>query len=276
MGDIMGQQAAINGTTLYYDEKGAGTPLLFIHGMCGNANVWRDQMARLAGQFRCLSYDRRGHTRSPLGEIKERTVQLHADDAAALIRELALAPCILVGSSGGARVALDVVRRYPELIAGAVLSEPPLFALDQAGAKTVMGQLKPAIDFAVAQGGQRAAVDAFFDFMCPGLWQKLSESEREPYLQNYVELFGDLQMPTYQVTPEDLARIDRPCLVISGAESLPVLRNIAATLAAAIPGARRLELQGSGHVTYYEKPAEFAAAVASFAESVVGKAHLAP
>ncbi len=265
-------QAAINGTTLYYEEQGQGAPLLFIHGMCGRANVWRDQMERLSGQFHSISYDRRGHGRSPLGGITERSVQLHADDAAALIKELGIAPCLIVGSSGGARIALDVVRRYPELAAGAVLSEPPLFALDQTGTRAMMGELKPRLEAAVGQGGPRAAVDAFFDFMCPGLWSKLADAEREPYRAQHVELFGDLQMPAYQVAPEDLAGIDRPCLIVSGSESLPLLRNVANILANNIPGARLVELQGSGHVTYYERPAEFATAVASFAQAVAGNA----
>src|SRR6476620_8324653 len=93
----------INGTDLYYEETGSGPGLLFVHGMCGNAGAWQDQTRRLRSRFRCVAYDRRGHSRSPLGQIERRTVELHADDAAELIRALHLAPCLLVGSSGGAR-----------------------------------------------------------------------------------------------------------------------------------------------------------------------------
>ena len=38
----------IRDTTLYYESTGDGTPLLFIHGMCGDADVWRGQVDRLA------------------------------------------------------------------------------------------------------------------------------------------------------------------------------------------------------------------------------------
>ena len=156
----------LNGADVHYQERGAGPPVLFVHGMCGDAEVWED---RLAGRFRCVAYDRRGHSRSSLGDVQQRTVGLHADDAAALIRVLGLAPCLLVGSSSGARVGLDVARRYPELLAGAVLSEPPLFALDPAGGAALRAALGPALQRALAAGGPRAAVDAFFAFMCPGL-----------------------------------------------------------------------------------------------------------
>jgi pimeloyl-ACP methyl ester carboxylesterase len=253
-----------NGTELYYHERGAGPAILFVHGMCGDADVWSDQVARLSGDFRCVAYDRRGHTRSRLGDVQQRTVELHADDAAALIRALDLAPCLLVGSSGGARVALDVVRRYPGLLRGAVLSEPPVFALDPTGGAQVMADLKPRIQAAMA-AGPRAAVDAFFDYMCPGLWHAIDDDRREPYRANAGELLPDLQMPTYQVTPADLASVRVPCLIVKGDRSNPSLMRIADVLAARIPDAEMVELRGSGHVTYAEQPAAFAAAVRAFA-----------
>ncbi len=98
-------------------------------------------MARLGDAFRTVAYDRRGHTRSRRSEVTE-SVELHADDAAAVIRALGLAPVILVGSSGGARICLDVVRRYPDLVRGAMLSEPPVFSLSSAIAEEFMAAVK--------------------------------------------------------------------------------------------------------------------------------------
>jgi 3-oxoadipate enol-lactonase len=259
----------VNGTTLYYDEAGTGQPLLFIHGMCGDASVWADQMLRLAPHFHCVAYDRRGHSRSPLGQIGQRTVELHADDAAQLILELGLAPCLVVGSSGGARIALDLIRRYPRLVRGAVLSEPPVMALAPDGGKAFIEQVKPAVEAAVARGGPRAAVDAFFEIVCPGLWRALDEARRDvPYRANAPELFGDLTMPQYHIASADLTEIRVPSLMIRGSESHPMLRAIAGLLAETIAHAQLLELQGSGHVTYAEKPGEFATAVESFAGSL--------
>src|SRR5206468_7700975 len=113
-----------NGTTLYVEQAGAGPSLVFVHGMCGDARVWADQVERLSDRLRCMTYDRRGHTRSPRTEVAER-VELHADDLAALIAALDLAPTVVVGSSSGARITLDLIRRYPHLVRGAVMSEPP-------------------------------------------------------------------------------------------------------------------------------------------------------
>jgi 3-oxoadipate enol-lactonase len=57
-------------------------------------------------------------------------------------------------------------------------------------------------------------------------------------------------------------------LVIAGSESPPGLRSVARILAATLPDARFVELDGSGHVTHLEMPDEFAAAVAAFAAEI--------
>lgn len=261
---------SLNGADVYYEERGSGPPVLFIHGMCGNANVWDGQVDRLAGRFRCVAYDRRGHSRSSLGDVEQRTVELHGDDAATLIRALGLTPCLLVGSSGGARVALDVVLRYPELLRGAVLSEPPLFALDPTGAAQFQAEVRPRLQQAMAAGGPRAAVDAFFEYVCPGLWRAIDEKRREVYRANAGELMPDLQMPPYRVGRDDLAGVRVPCLVVKGDRSHPVLMRIADRLAEGIPGAELVPLRGSGHVTYAEQPAAFADAVRAFAARLDG------
>src|SRR5215470_12125305 len=115
-----GDMVAVRGTHIYVEDTGSGPTLLFIHGMCGDADVWQGQVQRLAGRFRCVTYDRRGHTRSPRGDATE-SVQTHAEDAAALIETLGLHP-IVVGSSGGARIGVELARHHGDLIAGAVLS----------------------------------------------------------------------------------------------------------------------------------------------------------
>jgi 3-oxoadipate enol-lactonase len=141
----------IRNTVLYYESTGDGTPLLFIHGMCGDANVRRGQVLRLAGRFRCITYDRRGHTRSAMGREPE-SVPTHAKDAAALITVLGVRP-IVVGSSGGARIAVELARRHPDLLAGAVVSEPPIFSLEQSAGDALMAERGAAVGPAAASEG---------------------------------------------------------------------------------------------------------------------------
>mgnify|MGYP000909108877 CR=1 FL=1 len=258
----------INGASLYVRETGSGVPALFIHGMCGNANVWDDQVSRLSSTLHCVTYDRRGHSRSALGDVIERTVELHADDAAALVKALDLGPGVLVASSGGARIGVDLLRRYPDLFRSAVLSEPPIFSLDpEYGGAGIMADLQPSIEAALEAGNPRGAVDAFFEYMCPGLWAQLDDHGKEPYRANHVELMGDLRMPPYAISVEDLAHMQTPATIVTGSTSHPVLRRVAKTIADAMPHARRVELSGVGHVTYAEAPADFAELVRERAKS---------
>lgn len=256
----------VRDTTIYYKQAGQGPALLFTHGMCGDATVWAGQVVRLAGRFSCITYDRRGHTRSGLGTEPE-SVTTHAADAAALIEALGLARPVLVGSSGGARIAVELARTRPGLLAGAVFSEPPIFTLDPAAGQAFMTEVAAVVRPAAETGGPSAAVDAFFSLACPGLWSRLDETANGPMM------LAESASPPYQLALNDVTGIALPCLVIAGTESHPALRAIAAALVRALPDARFTELAGSGHATYAERPDEFARAVAAFATKVTSRQH---
>jgi pimeloyl-ACP methyl ester carboxylesterase len=264
----------INQTTLHYERTGQGAAMLFMHGMCGDADVWADQAQRFADRYTCVRYDRRGHSRSARGDATI-TDALHADDAAALIDALELAPCLLVGSSGGAAIAVEVALRHGHLLRGTVLSEPPLFSLDPDAGHVVMRELIPLVEEATATGGPRAAVDAFFSFVCPGLWSILDEDRKDRYRANGDIGLTDLRSPSLDITPADLSAVTTPALVIAGGNSHPSFRSVAHRLVAALPDARFLVLEGSGHVTYAEKPDDFANAVAVFAAELDRRAPVA-
>jgi pimeloyl-ACP methyl ester carboxylesterase len=252
----------INETTLYFERAGQGPAVLFVHGMCGHADVWAGQAERLSDRYTCVRYDRRGHTRSARGTAPI-SAAVHADDAAALIDALGLGPCLLVGSSGGAAIGVDVALRHSHLLRGAVFSEPPLFSLDRGARDAAMHDLAPIVE--AATGDLQSAVDAFFSLMCPGLWSILDESGKDRYRANAEIGFTDVRSPSVAVAPADLAAVTVPVLVIAGDSSHRALRSVARRLAAALPDARFVELAGSGHVTYAEQPEAFADAVSMFA-----------
>ena len=257
----------VRDTTLYYERTGEGPALLFIHGMCGDARVWQGQVDRLADRFCCVTYDRRGHTRSALG-VEPESVGTHAADAATLIEVLGLERPVVVGSSGGARIAVELARTRPELLAGAVFSEPPIFGLDPKAGEALMAEIAAVVRPAAEAGGPRAAVDAFFPVLCPGLWSRLDETTKDRYRANGPMMLAELSGQPYPLTIADVATIGMPCMVLAGTISHPSLRAIAAALARALPDARFVELEGSGHVTYAERPDQFAQAVAAFAEEI--------
>src|SRR5439155_22497711 len=146
---------------------------------------------------------------------------------------------------------------------GAVLSEPPVGALAPEAFAAMIGAIAPVVKEAADEGGPRAAVDAFFAAICPGLWSAIDDARRDRYRDNAPMLFADLGMPSYQITMDDVARIDVPTLVLAGTRSHPGLHDAARNLARGLPDARFTELD-CGHVTYAERPDQFARAVAAF------------
>ena len=145
----------ISDGSLCYERVGDGPTIPFVRGIFGDADAWTNQAARLSDGHTCVRYDRRGYTRSTRGADM-------VTDAAALIETLGLAPCLVVGSSSGALITVDVALRHHRLLRGVVLSEPPLFNLDPRAGHAFMSELASRIDEAMATRGPPAGVDARF------------------------------------------------------------------------------------------------------------------
>jgi pimeloyl-ACP methyl ester carboxylesterase len=120
----------VPGATLYYEVRGSGSVLLLISGGPVDAGVFSDLAGRLSDRYRVVSYDQRGHSRSRLdGEPEDIPVSLHAEDAAALLREVGDGPAHVYGSSGGGTIGLELVARNPELVRTLLAHEAPLMEL---------------------------------------------------------------------------------------------------------------------------------------------------
>lgn len=256
----------INGTTLHYERSGRGPVLLFVHGAFGHADNWADQAIRLSDRYTCVRYDRRGYSRSPRGAVTVSTTT-HADDAAALIEALELEPCLVVGSSSGAAVTVELARRHPQLLRGMILSEAPLFGLDPAAAEAAMAELAPVLEAATSSSDPRTAVDAFAAFAFPQGWAMLDDDRRNRLRDNAEAGFDEVQSPPVPIGPDDLAGIRVPALVLAGTESHPAFRAISEQLVAGLADARFVEID-SGHTPYLEVPDTFAHIVSTFAAEI--------
>jgi pimeloyl-ACP methyl ester carboxylesterase len=120
----------VPGATLYYETRGDGPVLLMIPGGPTDAGVFAGIAPILAEKHTVVTYDPRGHSRSPLdGPPEDIPVSVHADDAAALIEATSDGPAVVFGSSGGATIGLDLVARRPELVTTFVAHESPVMML---------------------------------------------------------------------------------------------------------------------------------------------------
>jgi pimeloyl-ACP methyl ester carboxylesterase len=112
------------GIVFHYLDAGRGTPFVFQHGLGGDVGQPAGLVRRPKG-IRLLCLDARAHGRTqPLGDPSALTFDAFGDDLVALLDHLSLERAVIGGISMGAGVALNVAVRYPERVAGLVLSRP--------------------------------------------------------------------------------------------------------------------------------------------------------
>jgi 3-oxoadipate enol-lactonase len=112
-----------DGCDLYYEEAGEGVPILLIHPAGATASTWGAATQELARIGRVLTYDRRGYARS--GGQPVRSVATHTADAAALLEASGAPPAVVVGTSAGAAIAIDLAVRHPDLLRVVIAHEFP-------------------------------------------------------------------------------------------------------------------------------------------------------
>ena len=110
----------VNGVPMWYDERGDGDPLVLLHGGLSDSRDFTGSLDTLAGRFRLLLPERRGHghTADTAGPL---TIEVMAQDTIAFLDKLVGGPARLVGYSAGAIVALGVALRRPDLVDRLVL-----------------------------------------------------------------------------------------------------------------------------------------------------------
>lgn len=145
----------VNGTSLAVDRRGAGQPLLLIHGGGEDASMLAGQAESLAAAgFEVYAYDRRGTGRSgrqdwPAPDAADQ----HADDAAALAEALGLQRPTVVGVSSGGVIALRLAALHPDLVGRVVAWEPPAAGVVPGGAAIGAEIMQPVDEHLAAHPG---------------------------------------------------------------------------------------------------------------------------
>jgi len=112
-----------NGTRTYYERRGEGPPVVFVHGMVMSTTMWARQLAALSGEFTTVAYDVRGHGRTGGSPVETYSMDLFADDLDALLTALDIERPVLCGLSMGGAVVQAYAARHPENVAALVLAD---------------------------------------------------------------------------------------------------------------------------------------------------------
>lgn len=106
-----------------YDAGGDGLPVLFQHGLCGDARQTAEAFPD-DHRFRLITLECRGHGTSDAGDAKYFSIDTFSRDLSALIGELGLEGFALGGISMGAAISLNLAIRHPGAIKGLVFARP--------------------------------------------------------------------------------------------------------------------------------------------------------
>jgi len=109
-----GQFIDINGARIFYEEHGAGDPLVLLHGGLMSSASWAGVVPLLSERYRVITPDSRGHGRSsnPAGRLSYEQL---ADDAAELIAALGVQRPAVGGWSDGGQAVLELAIRHPDV-----------------------------------------------------------------------------------------------------------------------------------------------------------------
>jgi pimeloyl-ACP methyl ester carboxylesterase len=250
------------GVEIAWSELGQGRPVLLIHETAANASVWDSVIRVLAADARAVSYDRRGwgHSSAP-EDYRRTTIEEQSEDAVSLLEAAEAAPAVIVGAGVGAMVALDLLLRRPDLVAGTVLIEPPVL------------QLLPMATEALSDDRRRlegvaAAGDVIDLYLTGGLPALGAEVSRLPEQllaaarERPASVIAEMGIAAAWRTPlPRLAAAKRPSTIVTAPSTPPLLREAAAALADPLAEATAREVD-SGSAPPHVGAAEAVAAMA--------------
>jgi pimeloyl-ACP methyl ester carboxylesterase len=249
---------------LPYRVRGHGPTVVLVHGAGEDRRAWGAQERALAGEFRVVTYSRRGHP--PLrGAGGDYTYDQHVADLVALIRGLGAGPVFLVGHSYGAYLALRVVADHPELVRGAVLAEPPVPWLiadrpEYPAIERTRAAVFDSVRAALAVGDSVSALRLFVDWTnaAPATFATMTRAEQAQALANTGPLRRMLAAGgPPPISCERLGQVTRPVLLIEGARTNPYFHLGEAALLRCLPRAGHVTLAAASHHSIWQDSTGF-------------------
>ncbi len=115
-----------DGVKIHYASLGEGPVIVMIHGFPDFWYSWRNQMAALSSDYKCVAVDLRGYNKSdqPKG-VENYDMKLVISDIAAVIKSLGLEKAIVMGHDWGGMVAWQFALNYPGMCEKLVICNLP-------------------------------------------------------------------------------------------------------------------------------------------------------
>ncbi len=242
-----------DGVTLHYEVHGEGPVLLLSHGYSATAEMWRGQVAALSAGHRLVLWDMRGHGQSdspddPALYSEAATVA----DMAAILDAVGAKTAIVGGLSLGGYMSLAFHARHPGRVrALLIIDTGPGFKKDEA---------RTAWNSRAEETARRFETEGLAALSSGSAERRLGTHRGAKGLAGAAR--GMLAQRDDTVI-QSLPGVRVPSLVVVGSEDKPFLAA-SDYMAAKIPGARKVVIEGAGHAANIDRPEAFNAALLAF------------
>lgn len=240
------------GIEISFERYGAGPPLVLVHGsFSDHATNWQEIRAQLADRYTVHAVARRGRGETPA--TQGHGVLDEARDVAAVLETLPDA--FLLGHSYGAQTALAAAALAPAHVRTLVLYEPPYPSLASG--------IRPRLEALAERGDWDGLVETFMRDGLEVPAAEVAEIKASPFWHVWTAdapaTLGDLRaLATYAFDPERFRTLAMPVVFLVGSESPRALYATDA-LAAVLPQARVVTLEGQAHEGMTNAPEQFVA-----------------
>jgi non-heme chloroperoxidase len=257
-----------DGGTLHVIERGQGRPLILLHGVTLQAEVWAPLLHLLSDRFRVMAVDVRGHGQSVVGDegVGRRAA---AQDVVSLLEHFDLTDAVLAGHSMGGMIIGETCTRHGDVVAQRVAG---LVFMNTASARLVPPAALPAVRVARRRAGARVAAGrqlprlvgpnnrsliatraAFGAHPSGAAVEQARRMGEAVDLRYYIPLWTDLLDYDGEA---GLEMFDGPALVLVGSLDRLTPPAMARRLASHLADAELHVIPGAGHQLLQERPRE--------------------
>lgn len=245
-----------------FSVEGSGPALFLIHGIGASRHSWDGLVSRLRPYFRCISYDLRGHGRSPRPPPPYALEDL-VEDLERLRRELGIECAHFAGHSLGGMIGPAYARRHPSRVRSLGLLSTAAFRSPEDSAK-VRGVVQAMRSSGIAPVLETLKDRWFtpeFGLRCPDVierrMQQVIDTDPDVFLSVF-DIYAQTEMSPW------LSEITHPCLVLTGENDGGCNPRLNRLIAAALPAATLSILPRLRHAILLEAPEEVAVPMLEF------------
>jgi pimeloyl-ACP methyl ester carboxylesterase len=245
---------------VHAEATGDGPPVVLVHAGICDSGMYDPQWRTLADRHRLVRHDMRGFGRSPVPP----GAYSHARDLVAVMDAAGVAEAVIVGTSLGGRVALEVAVAHPERVSALVLVGSGLPGHEWSDE---VKRYWEAEDEAIERGDFAAAAEVNVCFWIDGPGRTPEDVDPEVrrrahamqlralelQVPSYLEV-GDLEELLVPDLGDRLGEVTQPALVVIGEADRPDIHAIARRLVATLPEAAEASIPDAAHLPSMERP----------------------